>query len=95
MSYNGFIKLHDHMKIFGGYFRFIAILGLGAARAAFYGLQPVDSVLEPFFNSSATWRTDAARFPRLRGVSGQGFWIWLLGAWALVRQLMRYNELKA
>ncbi|CAE7229654.1 unnamed protein product [Symbiodinium natans] len=55
MSYNGFIKLHDHMKIFGGYFRFIAILGLGAARAAFYGLQPVDSVLEPFFNSSATY----------------------------------------
>ncbi|CAE7585150.1 unnamed protein product [Symbiodinium sp. CCMP2456] len=55
MSYNGFIKLHDHMKIFGGYFRFTAILGLGAARAVFYGLQPVDSVQEPFFNSSATY----------------------------------------
>lgn len=46
-------KLHDEMKIYGGYFRFIVVLSLVLARALVY--QEASTGRSPSFNTSAAW----------------------------------------
>ncbi|CAE7616467.1 unnamed protein product [Symbiodinium sp. CCMP2592] len=46
-------KLHDEIKIYLGYFRFIPVLALVVARAIVHGLQPFDHPQTPGFSLSA------------------------------------------
>ena len=47
-------KLHDEMKVYLGYFKFIPVLALVAARAIVHGLQPFDQPQTPGFSLTAS-----------------------------------------
>ncbi|CAJ1363869.1 unnamed protein product [Effrenium voratum] len=47
--------IHDEVRIYGGYFRFVPILALVVARAFVYGLLPATSPRFALFNASAGW----------------------------------------
>ena len=47
-------KLHDEIKVYLGYFRFIPVLALVAARAVVHGLQPFDQPQTPGFSLAAS-----------------------------------------
>ncbi|CAE7505063.1 unnamed protein product [Symbiodinium sp. CCMP2456] len=49
----GWSKLHDELKISGGYFRFIALIGLVIARYMMFGELVLDGPKAPGFNPSA------------------------------------------
>ena len=46
--------LHDELKVYGGYFRFIPLLGLVVARATRYSVPSLDAPGSPAFTTSAT-----------------------------------------
>ena len=48
------VKLHDEVKIYAGYFRFIVVLALVIARAVVYGFLPFDHPQTPGFGFSAS-----------------------------------------
>jgi len=49
----GWSKLHDELKIYGGYFRFIPLIGLVIARYMMFGELVLDGPKAPAFNPSA------------------------------------------
>ena len=49
----GWDKLHDEVKVYGGYFRFIVVLSLAVARAIIYGDMVLEGPKAPAFNASA------------------------------------------
>ena len=50
---SGWSKLHDDVKIYAGYFRFIAVVSLVFARAIYYEDLSFDGPKAPAFNFSA------------------------------------------
>lgn len=50
---SGWTKLHDDVKIYAGYFRFITVASLVCARAIYYGDMSFDGPKAPAFNVSA------------------------------------------
>ncbi|CAE7684580.1 unnamed protein product [Symbiodinium sp. CCMP2456] len=50
---SGWTKLHDEVKIYAGYFRFIVVASLVCARAIYYGDMSFDGPKAPAFNFSA------------------------------------------
>ena len=49
------VKLHNEVKIFAGYFRFVPVVAVVVSRAVTYGMKPLNDPQTPGFNVSASW----------------------------------------